>query len=253
MNKIEQHNPRYISPRYLGRASSEEEPSFFDLIFNRDVDRRSANTWSSGSSLGSEFLGKRRKRVPTASLVDKRAPGSEFLGKRAPGSEFLGKRAPGSEFLGKRAPGSEFLGKRAPGSEFLGKRAPGSEFLGKRAPGSEFLGKRAPGSEFLGKRAPGSEFLGKRAPGSEFLGKRAPGSEFLGKRAPGSEFLGKRSSHNDAEDIALLRYLHSLKQLKKRSPEVPTGMLQSDRDHYWGRLHKSLKQLHRQLQQEQER
>ncbi len=144
-----------------GDSSSEEKLSipFFDLIFNRDVNRRSANTWS-GSSLGSEFLGKRRKRV------------SEFLGKRAPGSEFLGKRVPGSEFLGKRVPGSEFLGKRVPGSEFLGKRVPGSEFLGKRVPGSEFLGKRVPGSEFLGKRVPGSEFLGKRVPGSEFLGKR---------------------------------------------------------------------------------
>ncbi len=67
-------------------GSSEEVASsipFLDLFFNRDVDRRSVDNFP-GSSLGSEFLGKRRKRV------------SEFLGKRAPGSEFLGKRAPGN-------------------------------------------------------------------------------------------------------------------------------------------------------------
>ena len=57
--------------------------SIWRYFFN--TDRRSGNTLR-GSSLGSEFLGRRRKRVP----------GSEFLGKRAPGSEFLGKRAPGS-------------------------------------------------------------------------------------------------------------------------------------------------------------
>jgi len=126
---------------------------FFDLIFNRaEVDRRSPSV--GGSSLGSEFLGKRRKKSVSdlEYVMGKRVPGSEFLGKRVPGSEFLGKRVPGSEFLGKRVPGSEFLGKRVPGSEFLGKRVPGSEFLGKRVPGSEFLGKRVPGSEFLGKR-----------------------------------------------------------------------------------------------------
>lgn len=199
------------------RSSSEEDLSarslpFFSFLFNRDVDRRSGNTFSRGTTLGSEFLG-RRKRVP----------GSEFLGKRVPGSEFLGKRAPGSEFLGKRAPGSEFLGKRSPGSEFLGKRTPGSEFLGKRTPGSEFLGKRAPGSEFLGKRAPGSEFLGKRVPGSEFLGKRAPGSEFLGKRA-----------YDEDEDLQEL--FHRLYSTHKRTPEVPMSSAQSDRDLNWERI-----------------
>ncbi|XP_059090432.1 enterin neuropeptides-like [Tigriopus californicus] len=188
-------------------SSSEEDLTprslpFFSFLFNRDVDRRSGNTFSRGTTLGSEFLG-RRKRVP------------------------------GSEFLGKRVPGSEFLGKRAPGSEFLGKRAPGSEFLGKRSPGSEFLGKRTPGSEFLGKRTPGSEFLGKRAPGSEFLGKRAPGSEFLGKRTPGSEFLGKRAY---AEDEDLQELFHQLYSAHKRMPEVPMSSGQSDRDLNWERI-----------------
>lgn len=106
------------------------------------------------------------------------------------------------------------------------KRVPGSEFLGKRAPGSEFLGKRVPGSEFLGKRVPGSEFLGKRVPGSEFLGKRVPGSEFLGKRAPGSEFLGKRSISYDGHDEDEFEF-------SKRSPEISSGLSQSDRDNFF--------------------
>eukprot|EP00095_Tigriopus_kingsejongensis_P000379 maker-scaffold1811_size27320-snap-gene-0.12 protein:Tk00379 transcript:maker-scaffold1811_size27320-snap-gene-0.12-mRNA-1 annotation:"circumsporozoite protein c14" len=152
---------------------------------------------------------------------------------RRSGNPFGRGRSLGSEFLGKRAPGSEFLGKRVPGSEFLGKRAPGSEFLGKRVPGSEFLGKRVPGSEFLGKRVPGSEFLGKRAPGSEFLGKRAPGSEFLGKRAPGSEFLGKRGQ-GELDDEDLRAYF--ARELAKRTPEVPVGSGQSDRDLHWERV-----------------
>ena len=109
------------------------------------------------------------------------------------------------------------------------KRVPGSEFLGKRVPGSEFLGKRVPGSEFLGKRVPGSECLGKRVPGSEFLGKRVPGSEFLGKRVPGSEFLGKRSVPYDQEEDDEAAIL-------KRSPEIPIGLYQSDRDSYFKRL-----------------
>ena len=106
------------------------------------------------------------------------------------------------------------------------KRVPGSEFLGKRAPGSEFLGKRVPGSEFLGKRVPGSEFLGKRVPGSEFLGKRVPGSEFLGKRAPVSEFLGKRSISYDGHDEDEFEF-------SKRSPEISSGLSQSDRDNFF--------------------
>lgn len=191
-----------------GSPNGENPTSLFNYLFGgRSLERRSGNPYRSQGGLGSEFLGKKRKR----------APGSEFLGKRAPGSEFLGKRAPGSEFLGKRS------------HDELEKRVPGSEFLGKRAPGSEFLGKRAPGSEFLGKRAPGSEFLGKRAPGSEFLGKRAPGSEFLGKRVPGSEFLGKRASLED--EYFLQQLIHNM----KRSPEIPAEIGQSDRNLYWER------------------
>ena len=145
-------------------ASSNSEPysSLFSYLFGRsgrDVSRRSDQ---SQSTLGSEFLGRKKRAYDDDGGMDrllaaaKRVPGSEFLGKRAPGSEFLGKRMGGRWGAAVKAKrmGSEFLGKRAPGSEFLGKRAPGSEFLGKRAPGSEFLGKRVPGSEFLGKRSP---------------------------------------------------------------------------------------------------
>ena len=141
--------------------------SLFSYLFGRggrgDVSRRSDQ---SQSTLGSEFLGRKKRAYDSAAadrddrlVMAKRVPGSEFLGKRAPGSEFLGKRMT----MGGRWTAAAVPAKRM-GSEFLGKRAPGSEFLGKRVPGSEFLGKRAPGSEFLGKRAPGSEFLGKRSP-----------------------------------------------------------------------------------------
>lgn len=158
-----------MSPLQVTDASgSNREPysSLFSYLFgygSRDVSRRSDRSQS--STLGSEFLG-RKKRAYDADAISDRDDNMAHLFKKVPGSEFLGKRAPGSEFLGKRAGGFRPHGRWAKrmGSEFLGKRAPGSEFLGKRAPGSEFLGKRAPGSEFLGKRAPGSEFLGKRSP-----------------------------------------------------------------------------------------
>jgi len=163
-----------LSPVQVTDASaSNKEPysSLFSYLFGRggsDVSRRSGD--QSQSTLGSEFLGRKKRAYDAAAdrdsmdrLVAKRVPGSEFLGKRAPGSEFLGKRAGGFRPYGAGGRWAAALAKRM-GSEFLGKRAPGSEFLGKRAPGSEFLGKRAPGSEFLGKRAPGSEFLGKRSP-----------------------------------------------------------------------------------------
>jgi len=170
-----------LSPVQVTDASANAEPysSLFSYLFGRggsDVSRRSdpryLRTEKSQSTLGSEFLGRKKRAYDAAAAADTDNM-DRLVAKRVPGSEFLGKRAPGSEFLGKRGGGFRPYGAGGRWAAALAKRM-GSEFLGKRAPGSEFLGKRAPGSEFLGKRVPGSEFLGKRAPGSEFLGKRSP-------------------------------------------------------------------------------
>lgn len=59
-----------------------------------------------------------------------------------------------------------------------------------------------------------------------------PGSEFLGKRVPGSEFLGKRSvSYDDLEDED-----ESMSRILKRSPEIASGISQSDRDNFFKKL-----------------
>ena len=75
------------------RANSEPYSSLFSYLFGRgggDVSRRSDR---SQSTLGSEFLGRKKRAYDAAANADD-AGGFDRLAtaKRAPGSEFLGKR-----------------------------------------------------------------------------------------------------------------------------------------------------------------
>ncbi|XP_040566155.1 uncharacterized protein [Lepeophtheirus salmonis] len=211
----------FIGTSHQTRSSNKlVDLPFWSMFFNnhQDVDRRS---WR-GSSLGSEFLGKRSTHEPGLILPESGLNWeAEYPHKRKgemfPGSEFIGKRLPGSEFIGKRFPGSEFIGKRLPGSEFIGKRRPGSEFIGKRVPGSEFIGKRSFDSDgYVNKRLPGSEFIGKRG------GRDSTESDMIfQKRIPGSEFIGKRLAFPSSASLD--------GGYEKGSKEYPTE-IQSDRN-----------------------